>query len=143
MILFASGRPQPVVDAIAARRTVAASYVIGEPFRTGHQRPNVLLYYLLHGFSFAEASTLGITSFDGQSVDASTIVMRYTFMGDANLDGLVNALDFNALASNYGSYLAPPVPMAPSGPILLLGRARLNLFDTAPVCAEDATEVLA
>ena len=28
--------------------------------------------------------------------------MRYTWSGDANLDGLVNALDFNALASNFG-----------------------------------------
>jgi len=35
-----------------------ASYVIGEPYRTGHQRPDVLLYYLLNGYSFAEASTL-------------------------------------------------------------------------------------
>jgi autotransporter-associated beta strand protein len=51
---------------------------------------------------FAEASTLGINMFDGQSVDASAILLRYTFMGDANLDGLVNALDFNAVASNFG-----------------------------------------
>ena len=37
----------------------AASYpVIGEPYRTGHQHPDVLLYYLLNGYSFAEASTL-------------------------------------------------------------------------------------
>jgi uncharacterized protein (TIGR03790 family) len=36
----------------------AASYVIGEPYRPGHPRPDVLLYYLLNGYSFAEASTL-------------------------------------------------------------------------------------
>jgi hypothetical protein len=30
-------------------------------------------------------------------------VIRYTFGGDANLDGVVNALDFNALASNFGA----------------------------------------
>src|SRR5262249_13193856 len=36
----------------------AASYVVGEPFLQGHQRPNVLMYYVLHGFNFAEASTL-------------------------------------------------------------------------------------
>jgi hypothetical protein len=36
----------------------AASYVISEPYRNGHPRPNVLLYYLLNGYSFAEASTL-------------------------------------------------------------------------------------
>src|SRR5205814_257065 len=34
----------------------AAAYVLGEPFLGYHQRPNVLLYYLLHGFNFAEAS---------------------------------------------------------------------------------------
>jgi hypothetical protein len=27
--------------------------------------------------------------------------MRYVFTGDANLDGVVNALDFSALASNF------------------------------------------
>jgi uncharacterized protein (TIGR03790 family) len=36
----------------------AASYVIGEPYRAGHPRPDVLIYYLLNGYSFAEASTL-------------------------------------------------------------------------------------
>lgn len=40
------------------RGASAASYVIGEPYRTGHPRPNVLLYYLLNGYSFAEASAL-------------------------------------------------------------------------------------
>src|SRR6185295_12196648 len=50
---------------------------------------------------FAEASALGISSFDGQTIDPTTIVMRYTLAGDANLDGGVNALDFNALASSY------------------------------------------
>ena len=40
--------------------------------------------------------------FDGQSVDGSSVLVRYTWSGDANLDGVVNALDFNALASNFG-----------------------------------------
>jgi hypothetical protein len=43
-----------------------------------------------------------LNSFDGQSIDANTILIRYTWSGDANLDGLVNALDFNALASSFG-----------------------------------------
>ncbi len=29
------------------------------------------------------------------------MLLRYTYYGDANLDGTVNALDFNALANNY------------------------------------------
>jgi hypothetical protein len=51
---------------------------------------------------YAEAAALGISSFAGQSVDGTTIVMRYTYSGDANLDGKVNAMDFNLLATNFG-----------------------------------------
>jgi autotransporter-associated beta strand protein len=55
------------------------------------------------GIGFAEAGALGISTFAGQDVDADSIVIRYTLLGDANVDGTVNALDFNALASGYGS----------------------------------------
>ena len=51
----------------------------------------------------AEASALGIGSFLGQSVDSTTVLLRYTLNGDANLDGTVNALDFNRLATNFGA----------------------------------------
>jgi T5SS/PEP-CTERM-associated repeat protein/autotransporter-associated beta strand protein len=37
------------------------------------------------------------------SIDASSVLARGTFIGDANLDGTVNALDFNFLASDFGS----------------------------------------
>ena len=54
-------------------------------------------------------------------VDFSALSMHFnqagTFtQGDFNYDGKVNALDFNALASLWGTYLAPPTP---SEPILL------------------------
>jgi hypothetical protein len=52
---------------------------------------------------FAEASALGLTtSFLGQPTDTSSVLIRYVFSGDANLDGVVNALDFNLLASHFG-----------------------------------------
>src|SRR5204863_8400394 len=51
---------------------------------------------------YAEASSIGVSTFDGQSVDSTTLLVRYVFSGDANLDSFVNALDFNALASNFG-----------------------------------------
>jgi hypothetical protein len=50
---------------------------------------------------FAEASAVGITSFQGQSFDDSSVFIRYTFTGDANLDGTVTGTDFNALATNF------------------------------------------
>lgn len=51
----------------------------------------------------ADASALGVGSFLGQSVDTTTVLLRYTLNGDANLDGTVNALDFNRLATNFGA----------------------------------------
>src|SRR5262249_15997067 len=38
-----------------------------------------------------------------QSVDNTSVLIRYTLYGDANLDGVVNALDFNAVANNFGT----------------------------------------
>ena len=51
---------------------------------------------------FAEASALGVSSFDGQLVDSTAILLKYTLAGDANLDGKVHAQDCDDLASNYG-----------------------------------------
>jgi hypothetical protein len=52
---------------------------------------------------YAENFALGLTTFMGQSVDNTTLLVRYVYLGDANLDGRVNALDFNLLAANYGA----------------------------------------
>jgi autotransporter-associated beta strand protein len=58
------------------------------------------------GIGYAEAAALpsavpaGFVDKDG---DTSSLILKYTLLGDANLDGTVNALDFNALASNYGA----------------------------------------
>lgn len=35
-----------------------AAYVVAEPYLTGHQRPDILLYYIFRGYTFAEASAL-------------------------------------------------------------------------------------
>jgi hypothetical protein len=41
-------------------------------------------------------------TFAGQPVDATAILLKYTYYGDANLDGTVNLQDFNRLAANFG-----------------------------------------
>jgi hypothetical protein len=41
-------------------------------------------------------------SFRGQTVDNTAVLIRYTYSGDANLDGNVDSVDFNALAANFG-----------------------------------------
>jgi hypothetical protein len=43
------------------------------------------------------------TTFAGQSIDDTTVIVKYTFYGDANLDGTVNLADFNVLASSFGT----------------------------------------
>jgi len=58
---------------------------------------------------YAEASdALGLTgsqtaSFAGQTADASTVLVRYTLAGDANLDGRVDFSDLVRLAQNYNT----------------------------------------
>jgi hypothetical protein len=52
---------------------------------------------------YADASVLNITSFAGKTIDTTTTLVRYTLVADANLDLKVNLLDFNAVATNFGS----------------------------------------
>jgi hypothetical protein len=57
------------------------------------------------GFGYASNGTqLGnLTSFSGVTgLTGDEIIIRFTYMGDANLDGQVNGLDFNLLAPNFG-----------------------------------------
>jgi hypothetical protein len=52
----------------------------------------------------AEASTLFGTfpaTFLGQTVDATSVLIRFTSYGDANLDGSVDTIDFNLLAAHF------------------------------------------
>lgn len=54
---------------------------------------------------YAQASDLTLTggTFYGRTVpDGTDALVAYVLSGDANLDGVVNALDFNALATGFG-----------------------------------------
>jgi arabinan endo-1,5-alpha-L-arabinosidase len=51
--------------------------------------------------SYAPDSTKGLAWKD--DTDNARVVVVYTWNGDANLDGVVNALDFNVMATNYGA----------------------------------------
>jgi hypothetical protein len=59
--------------------------------------------FLTRALGFGQASDFGITEFMGQAVDPTDWVIRYTRMGDATLDGVVNLNDFNKLAANFGA----------------------------------------
>jgi hypothetical protein len=58
-----------------------------------------------HALGYGEASAVFSSfpaTFQGQSVDNTSVLVRYTRYGDANLDANVNLLDFNRLAMNFG-----------------------------------------
>ena len=44
----------------------------------------------------------GTSTFDGESITNPAVLVKYTYQGDANLDGTVNSADFALLASHYG-----------------------------------------
>lgn len=53
---------------------------------------------------WAEATDLGSpATFSGVSIDNTALLVRYTWAGDANLDGKVNTVDFNQLAGSFNA----------------------------------------
>src|SRR5438132_1237474 len=47
------------------------------------------------------AAQLGYSSFDNIPVSGAATLVKYTYCGDANLDGGVDTVDFNLLAANF------------------------------------------
>jgi hypothetical protein len=57
------------------------------------------------GIGFAEATDLFTSfpaTFKGQTIDNTSVLLRHTLKGDADLNGAVNLLDFNRFAANFG-----------------------------------------
>jgi T5SS/PEP-CTERM-associated repeat protein len=52
---------------------------------------------------FGDNTQLGKATFDGQSVDPTCVLVKFTYYGDANLDGQVDVSDLGALASHWQS----------------------------------------
>jgi hypothetical protein len=47
--------------------------------------------------AISEAADLGLTEFNGTPIDDTTTLLKYTYVGDANLDGQVDALDYERI----------------------------------------------
>jgi hypothetical protein len=56
---------------------------------------------LTRGLGYGESSATGHTTFSGQSVDATSVLVKYTYFGDSDLDGDVDVADLGTLASNW------------------------------------------
>ncbi len=52
---------------------------------------------------YGEASTLGLTTFDGQTLGGNAVLVKYTLVGDTQLRGNVGIGDYDAVLTNYGT----------------------------------------
>jgi autotransporter-associated beta strand protein len=53
------------------------------------------------GLGYADNVITNFTTFSGQSVDPSTVLVKYTYFGDTDLDGDVDVADLGNLATNW------------------------------------------
>jgi hypothetical protein len=54
--------------------------------------------------AYADTASLPIGTLGGMGVDATAVVVKYTYVGDANLDGRVDGLDYARLAPGAGDW---------------------------------------
>ncbi|HUU89709.1 MAG TPA: LamG-like jellyroll fold domain-containing protein, partial [Phycisphaerae bacterium] len=58
----------------------------------------------------------GLTSLDGVAVDATSILIKYTYYGDLNLDGIVDSNDYDLIDNSFVAYdPLDPINTAPAG----------------------------
>src|SRR5262249_40861432 len=50
---------------------------------------------------YGEASVLHLSSFDGLSVSSGSLLIKYTYFGDADLDGDADGVDIGTWATNF------------------------------------------
>jgi autotransporter-associated beta strand protein len=55
-----------------------------------------------YGLGYAQGSTIGSTSFDGQTF-TDAVLVKYTLLGDTQLRGTVGIGDYDTVLSNYGT----------------------------------------
>jgi autotransporter-associated beta strand protein/T5SS/PEP-CTERM-associated repeat protein len=99
---YAAGGPSPVANI----RSALASGKDGGSWNGMGIVSSVAAANPSRGVGYAEAMDLlgaGGGTFLGQPADASSILIRHTLNGDANLNGEVNFTDLVALAQNYGT----------------------------------------
>jgi hypothetical protein len=95
---YTGASPMPDV-----KRYLASGYAGGSWNGTGLGSTLAAAFGL--GLGYAEASDVlgaGGGIFNSEPVDGTTVLVRYTIYGDANLDEVVNLQDFNRLAANFG-----------------------------------------
>ena len=67
-----------------------------------------------------------VTSFDGQTVSNTDVLIKYTFFGDANLDGVVNSADYLAIDNGFNSSKVAPARPADGKTAISIMTAKLT-----------------
>jgi hypothetical protein len=98
---YASAAPSPLQD---IRSYIIAGYAGGAWSGNGitTSNGNAQNFGLGYADNNGTASGTNFTTFLGDPVDNSAVLVRFTRYGDANIDGTVNLADFNRLAANFG-----------------------------------------
>ncbi len=60
----------------------------------------------LHVVGIAQGSASAVSTIDGQAINASDVLIRYTYYGDANLDGFVDGSDYTKIDTAFGTAAA-------------------------------------
>ncbi len=92
----------------SVRQQIVAAYNAGGPLwgGSGITSTTAAAQPTVFGVGYGEASSVvgaGGGTFGSEAVDGSAVVVRYTRLGDATLDGLVDFNDLVRLAQNYDS----------------------------------------
>jgi len=65
-----------------------------------------------HTLAYGDAAALGITNLGGQTITGDAIVVKYTYPGDSNLDGIVDLdNDFSLFVAGYNKQLSNPLSL--------------------------------
>jgi len=92
---YAGASPRPALEALIASGFNGGTNN-GPGIRTSSATATLRL-----GIAEAAETPFG-AAFNGQSLDATSLVIRYTIAGDADLSGIVNLDDFTRLATSFG-----------------------------------------
>jgi fibronectin-binding autotransporter adhesin len=93
--------------------------------------------------AIATAAQTGHTSFGGRTVSASNVLMMYTYTGDANLSGFIDADDYWQIDSNYGTRDGPDATRFGHGTGTCERRCRRERRALSAECRVDQHEIIA
>jgi autotransporter-associated beta strand protein len=85
-----------------AKALIANAYDSGAWDKPGITSSSARANASVYGLGYAQASTIGSTSFDGVSF-SDAVLVKYTLLGDTQLRGTVGIGDYDTVLSNYGT----------------------------------------